>query len=94
MINFRFSLENPFWNRFETIWWKAGKTLFKHKFWEVQIMKADDLLTFDLRFNTRCDHAGIDLWVGLFGYSINFNFYDSRHWDHKEGRYIKYSNED
>lgn len=94
MINFRFSLENPWWDRFEILFWKAGGTPFKHKFWELQAMKTDDLIAVDLRITSRCDHAGIDLWLGLLGYSINFNLYDNRHWNTKEGRWVVYTEED
>lgn len=91
MINFRLSLTNPFTDRFENLYCTAGGTPFKNKFWEVQLMKSDDIVAVDLRITTRCDHAGIDLWLGLFGYAVNFNFYDNRHWNHAEGRYYIYS---
>ena len=93
MINFRFSLTNPWWNRFQSVYWTAGGTPIKHKFWELQIMKSDDIISVDMRISTRCDHAGLDLWLGLLGYSINFNFYDNRHWNDKESRYMVYSEE-
>ncbi len=93
MINLRLSLTNPWWNRFETVYFRANNTPFKHKFYELQVMKSDDIVSFDLRITTRCDHAGIDLWLGLFGYSINLNFYDNRHWNSKEGRWMFYTEE-
>lgn len=83
MINLKFSLENPWWNRFDNIKSWTGKTPFKHKFWEAQVMRSDDIVAFDLRITTRTDHAGVDLWVGLLGYSVNLQFYDSRHWDYE-----------
>lgn len=85
MINLKASLINPWWNRFETVYSRAGTTPLKHKFWEAQIIKSDDIVSFDLRITTRCDHAGIDLWLGLFGYSVNLNIYDNRHWNTEEG---------
>lgn len=54
-------------------------------------MKSDDIIAFDLRVTTKCDHAGVDLWLGLFGYSVNLQFYDSRHWNYDEGRYYIYN---
>ncbi len=81
MINLRFSLENPWWNRFDSIYCTHGKTPFKHKFWEVQVMKSDDIVAFDLRITTRTDHAGVDLWLGLLGYAVNLQIYDNRHWN-------------
>lgn len=81
MINLRLSLTNPWWDRFETVKWWSGKTSFEHKFWECQIMRSDDIVAFDLRITARRDHAGIDLWLGLLGYAVNFNLYDDRHWN-------------
>jgi hypothetical protein len=81
MITLKFSVTNPWWNRFANIKCWAGKTPFKNKFWEVQIMKSDDLLTIDLRVTARQDHAGAELWLGVFGYAVNLQFYDNRHWD-------------
>jgi hypothetical protein len=83
MINLKFNITNPWWNRFANIKCWAGKTLFENKFWEVQIMKSDDIVAFDLRISARTDHAGLDLWLGLFGYAVNLQFYDNRHWDNE-----------
>jgi len=94
MINLRFSITNPWWDRFENIKCWAGGTPFKHKFWEVQIMKSDDIVAFDLRTTTQTDHAGIDLWVGLLGYSINAQLYDNRHWNFKENRWMVYTEDE
>ena len=80
MINIKFGLSNPWWNRFESLWNKAGATPFEHKYWEIQIMKSDDIVTLDLRITARQSHAGVDIWLGLFGYAVNLQFYDSRHW--------------
>lgn len=87
MINIRFSLTNPWSNKFETVYFSSGKTPIKNKFWEIQIMKTDDIVAFDFRVSARTDHAGLDLWLGLLGYSINLNFYDNRHWDFEENGY-------
>ncbi len=83
MINLRFSIENPWWNRFESIYSAHGSTPLKNKFWELQTMKSDDIIAFDLRVTTQTDHAGLDLWVGLLGYAVNLKFYDNRHWNHE-----------
>lgn len=85
MINFRFSIENPCVDRFETVWWKAGKTFFKHKFWEFQIMRTTDVIAWDIRYTVRQDHAGLDVWLGLFSYSLNLKIYDNRHWNYEKG---------
>jgi hypothetical protein len=90
MINIRFSLENPWWDRFDNIWCGHGKTPFKHKFWEIQVMKSDDIVAIDLRISTRTDHAGLDLWIGFLGYAINLNFYDHRHWNAEKNQWEIY----
>lgn len=94
MINLRLSITNPWTARFENINCWMGSTPLKHKFWEVQIMKTDDIVSFDLRVTTRQDHAGAELWLGLLGYSINLHVYDNRHWNHDEARWMVYTEED
>lgn len=90
MIWLKFSIENPWWeDRWASLWNKAGSTPFKHKYWEVQVMKDTTLIAFDFRVNTRCDHAGVDLLLGLFGYTINAQVYDNRHWNYEEGKFYE-----
>lgn len=91
MINFRFTITNPWWDRFASIKHWHGKTPFKHKCWELQLLKSDDIVAYDLRISARSDHAGLDLWLGLFGYSMNFIFYDNRHWNIEEGAWEVYN---
>jgi hypothetical protein len=81
MINFKFEIVNPWSSRFSNIFCYAGSTPIKNKFWEVQAMRTDDIVSLDFRITTRCDHAGVDLWLGLASYSINFRLYDNRHWN-------------
>ncbi len=94
MINLRLQLDNPWWpDRFDTVWFTAGGTPFKYKFWEVQLMKDSTVLGFNLKLTTRCDHAGLECEISLFGYSLNCNFYDNRHWNYAESRYYVYTDE-
>ena len=83
MIDLKFSVTNPWWERFDSLYSTSGSTPFKNKFWEIQVMKSDDIATVDLRITTRQSHAGMDLWLGIFGYAVNLQFYDSRHWDYE-----------
>lgn len=95
MINFRFIVDNPWWgDRFDTIWFKAGGTPFKNKFWEIQLMKDSTVLGLAIKLSTRCDHAGLEVELSLAGYSLNFNFYDNRHWNYAQGCYYVYSEEE
>ena len=91
MIDIKFSIVNPSSDRFENIKCWFGNTPFKHKYWELQVMKDNDIIAIDFRVTTRQDHAGVDLWLGLVGYAVNFKFYDNRHWNHEQGRYCNYS---
>lgn len=53
-------------------------------------MKSDDIVAFDFRLSAMTDHAGLDLWLGLLGYAVNLQFYDSRHWDSDRGDWVIY----
>jgi hypothetical protein len=90
MINLKLSILNPWQDRFENVYAAAGKTPFKHKYWEVQLIKSNDLVTVDLRISHKTDHAGVDLWLGLLGYSVNLNFYDNRHWNYETNKWEVY----
>ncbi len=94
MIYFNVNIRNPYWaERFKNIWWKAGGTPLKNKFWEIQILKNDNLFRLEFGFTVRQDHAGLNLELGLLGYEIHFTFYDNRHWNHEENRWMIYSEE-
>jgi len=94
MIYFNFNIRNPYWaDRFKNIWWKVGETPFKNKFWEIQVIKNDNLFRLEFGFTTRQDHAGVNLELGLLGYEIHFTFYDNRHWNYEENRWMIYSEE-
>ena len=90
MINLNLALRNPFWNRWDNVWNRAGNTPFKYKFWEAQLMKTNTLIGFGFRFTTRQDHAGVNVEMGFLGYDIDLNFYDSRHWNDEEGKWNEY----
>ena len=95
MIYFNFNIRNPYWwNRWEGIKHWAGGTPFKHKFWEVQIMKNSELFRIEFGWTVKQDHAGINLELGLLGYEIHFTFYDNRHWNAEEGRWMVYTEEE
>lgn len=92
MIYFNVNVRNPkWWNRFKSIKFLTGKTPFKNKYWEVQVIQNDNLLRFEFGITTMQDHAGCNLELGLFGYEIHFTFYDSRHWDSENECWMKYN---
>ena len=92
MINFNFELRNPFSNRFDTLYYKDAE-FENNKFGEIQVMKDTNIVMFQVRFSTRCDHAGMELGIGLLGYSVRIQYCNTRHWNYDEGRYYVYDNE-
>jgi hypothetical protein len=94
MIYFNINIRNPrWWNRFDSIWTKHGKTPFKHKYWEVQFMKNAELFRIEFEWTVCQDHAGVRLELALFGYQLNLGFHDSRHWDIYKNQWHDYSKE-
>ena len=93
MIYFNINLRNPWWaERFENIWNTSGSIPIKHKYYEVQIIKNDNLFRVEFGFTIKEDHAGVNLEFGILGYEIHFTIYDHRHWNYKEDRWM-YDNE-
>jgi hypothetical protein len=85
MIYLSLSLSNPFSNRYSVVYEKIGETWNPHKFWNLYICKRSSIIGFTFDFNTRQDHAGSGLEIELLGWSIEYRFYDNRHWDHQNG---------
>ena len=89
MIRVYFCLMNPF-VRYgaKTIW--QVMFLRGHKCTEVVVEKENGYLAgFLFGLRAREDHAGVDFKIGLFGWTFNIHFYDTRHWNDEEGRYYK-----
>jgi hypothetical protein len=85
MITLSLSLSNPFSNRYSVVYDKTGKTWNPHKFWDLSICKRSSIIGFTFDFTMRQDHAGFSLEIELFGWSIEYGFYDNRHWDYENG---------
>jgi hypothetical protein len=90
MIYLSFSLANPFSNRFSVVYEKSGKTWNPHKFWDLTICKNSAIIGFCFDFTMRQDPAGFGFDIELFGWNIDYRFYDSRHWDIETGRWETY----
>lgn len=93
MISLNFNIRNPWSNTFKNVWSKCFDTPFKHKFIELEFYRDFCLISFCFNWTVRQSHAGLDLEAGLFGYSVHFNFYDNRHWNVEEGRWMRYTEE-
>jgi hypothetical protein len=75
-------INNPWGiDKFNTLFCKHGK-LLKYKAWEFECYRDRDMLVvFDMKFDRNCDHAGVRVGFGLFGFSICAQVYDTRHWN-------------
>ena len=93
MISFNFNIRNPWSNTFKNIGFIGYETVFKHKYIEIELYKDSSILSFSFNWSVRQDHAGIEFSLGLFGYTVRYQFYDNRHWNHKEGRWMFYTEE-
>lgn len=82
MIYFNFNIDNPWSTRWKTIWCKSG-VLPNSRAWEFNGYRTHHIIDIDFRFTQRCDHAGIQFILGLFGYSVEFHIYKTLHWDYK-----------
>lgn len=90
MINFNVRLYNPFSNRFDSGRFWHGVVGSTRKAWEIQIMKTNTVFEIDFQLTVRQDHAGIKLELGLVGYNICAQIYDTRHWNDEENRWHVY----
>ena len=84
MINLKFAIEYPFTrSAFNHSFNRCWNTPFKNKYFEFEVFHdCVYLINFNFDWTTRCDHAGIRLELGLFGYELFLHFYDNRHWDY------------
>ena len=89
MIYINLSITNPFSDKFENVYSTSGR-VSKYKAWEFQIYRSDTIVELESRITFQQDHAGFKLGVGLFSWTIDFNFYDTRHWDDETNDWMKY----
>lgn len=94
MIHLNFSLRNPWSQKFKNLWCRVYDTPHKNKFIELEIYKDSSLMSLSLAWTVRQSHAGLDFEIGAFGYCFHFNFYDNRHWNYEQGRWMFYTEEE
>ena len=83
MLYLGFRISNP-WSKdkFSTLWNKSW-LVSKNKAIEIEFCRSDNtIVNGSLNLTTRRDHAGMRIEIGLLFYSIDFTFYDTRHWDY------------
>ncbi len=83
MLYINFNLNNTWSDRFRNLGCCVFTTPWSNKFIEIEAYKDNNVVSINLNWTIRCDHAGLDIELGLFGYAVHFNFYDNRHWDYK-----------
>jgi hypothetical protein len=89
MIDLKFAIINPFSKGWECFY-NSGEKLTKNKAWEFNLYRTNDVVRFEFRFSIREDHAGLNIEVGLIGYSFEFSIYDIRHWNYESDEWEKY----
>ena len=64
-----------------------------NKHWEFQAEKWPDWTTYfdaHISLSRNCDHAGLRLGFEICGCFVEFQIYDSRHWDHEKNAWCVY----
>ena len=84
MIYLSFGLSNPWGRPFDNLWNRSG-LITNYMAWEVELCVVKTLIGFEINYTRRQDHAGLTVELTLFGRSISFQIYDTRHWNHKTG---------
>ena len=86
MISFSLFLNNPFSNRWESLYNKSI-AVSKNMSAEFEVFRDNTIISLMFRWGIRQSHAGVMLDLGLLGYSISLQFYDNRHWNYEEDRF-------
>lgn len=88
MISFSFNLSNPFSDRWDNIYNRSA--VLGKKAVEFEVYRDTTIVSLSFRWNIRQDHAGMNLELGLLGYTVSAQYYDTRHWNEEAGRFYIY----
>ena len=79
-------------NHWKNLFNRSGKTRWPNKAWEIEghSFGWGDLIAFEFAWTRKTDHAGVRLKLGLLGYQVEAQFYDTRHWDEDTNDYVVY----
>ena len=80
MINLNFNIRVPGSNRFQNIRTWHGSLPVAYKHWELQIYLSADIIDVGVAITAKQSHSGVRLCLGLLGFNMDFNVYDTRHW--------------
>ena len=89
IIRFNATVSWPWSDRWNTLFFKNG-LLRNHKAWELNGYRTNQVINFEFHWNRNADHAGIGFELGLLGYGLEFQIYDTRHWDYENNRWTIY----
>lgn len=78
MIHLKFNVENPWSDRWNILWCKSGMIGANHA-WEFNGYATNHMAYLDFRLRVQGDHPGMLFMLGLLGYNIELNLYDTRH---------------
>jgi len=87
LINFDFEISLPI-DRWECLYQKTWATPFKNKYFEANAYKTNAILGFSTHYSVKEDHAGFALEFIVLGFVFTFVFYDYRHWDYENDRWV------
>ena len=92
MITLMLNLTNPFAKeKFDNLFCRSGM-ITAHKAWEFELIKySRTFLKAEVRWTVKTDHAGPSIGIGLLGYEISIQIYDTRHWDGKTNAWEVYN---
>ena len=84
MIYLGFRISNPWAQSFANLWNRSG-LITNHMAWEAELCVTKTLIGFEINYTRRQDHAGLTVALALFGRSMLFQIYDTRHWNSETG---------
>jgi hypothetical protein len=95
MINLSVYLHLPIFEDYTKNLFNKSGLLTPNKAWEVDVtVYPSDLLHLEVRYTKEEDHAGLTLTFGLFGVSLDFMIYDTRHWNYEKNSWEEYNDPD
>lgn len=90
MIYLNFNIANP-WSDTWTILWNKSNLIGQYKAWEFNGYRTNYIADIEFSLKFIGDHAGVRIMIGLFGFSAELHYYDTRHWDFENKCWHSYS---
>lgn len=90
MINLNFRISNP-WSDTWTILWSKSNLISQYKAWEFNGYRTNCIADAEFSLTFTGDHAGVRIMIGLLGYEVELQFYDTRHWDYENRCWHSYT---